>query len=407
MNTPPPVEHFFRHEYARLVASLARRVGFQHLESVEDAVQSALLTAIDLWPANGEPRNPGAWLHRVARNNLMAQLRQQGDRREILARKVLADEPVAEGSTAQEDLLRMLFVCCNPHLPRESQVVLALKTLCGFDVAEIALRLFANEAGVYKRLARARAELKQQPATAVLDLSTAEAAKRVSGVNAVIYVLFTEGYLTSSATPAVRAELCEEAIRLARLVADSKAGARPETFALLALMHLHAARADARQDAAGALLLLEEQDRSRWDRTRIAEGLAWLERSASGECFSRYHAEASIAAEHCLAPSFAETRWDRIVSSYELLERAAPSPVHALNRAVALAEWRGVEVALAAIDGLDAPNWVTGSYLWSAVLADLHRRGGNLGEATRHRRDALLRAPTDAVRALLVRRLGG
>jgi RNA polymerase sigma-70 factor (ECF subfamily) len=196
-------------------------------------------------------------------------------------------------------------------------------------------------------------------------------------------------------------------MRLSLELAEHPVGAVPETFALLALMHLHAARMPARQDGSGGLILLEEQDRSLWDTQGIEIGLAWLARSAEGETFSRYHAEAGIAAEHCLAPTFAETRWERIVECYALLEQLAPSVLHKLNRAVALAEWQGPRAGLALLEGLAPPSWLEGSYLWAAVLADLHRRAGDAGLAEQHRAIALAAAPSPAVRAALERRLRG
>ncbi len=182
-------------------------------------------------------------------------------------------------------------------------------------------------------------------------------------------------------------------------------GAVPETFALLALMHLHAARLGARCDGMGGLLLLEEQDRFLWDREGMQLGAEWLKRSASGEVFSRFHAEAGIAAEHCFAPSFGQTRWREISELYAMLERIAPSPLHTMNRAVADAEWQGPEAGLAVLQALAPPAWLAGSYLWDAVVGDLHRRAGNLEIAQRHKDRALASAPTEAVRQLLRRRL--
>ena len=224
-------------------------------------------------------------------------------------------------------------------------------------------------------------------------------------MNKTLYLLFTEGYLSSHTEMAIRRELCHEAIRLAAVLAEHPVGQAPETFALVALMHLHAARMTARQDGSGGLLLLEEQDRELWDRQGIQVGLEWLARSARGDRFSRYHAEAGIAAEHCLAPSFQETRWDRVVECYSLLERIAPSPIHQLNRAVAAAEWQGPATGLAVLNGFEPPRWLTGSYLWAAVLADLHRRCGNSHAAKHYRAVALESAPTPAVEELLQRRL--
>lgn len=403
--------HFFRHEYGRLVAILSRRVGVHHLEAVEDAVQFALLTAVESWPRNAVPDNPSAWLFRVAHNHVASELRRRA-RRAALAERHGQEtpEPIADARGVSlsgdvgDDLLRMLFVCCDEAIPVESQLVLALKTLCGFDVREIGDRLFTTEANVYKRLARARNRLRELGLVSD-DLSTAQLASRVPAVQAIVYLLFTEGYLSSHAEQAIRQELCDEAIRLGEVLATHPASRIPSTFALLALMHLHRARMSARQDGSGGLLLLEEQDRSLWDKSEIQRGLSWLARSAEGDVFSRYHAEAGIAAEHCLAPSFSETRWERIVECYTLLERLAPSAIHTLNRAVATAEWRDPAAGLALLDGLVPPTWLAGSYMWAAVLADLHRRAGHDAEAARHRRVALETAPTPAIKDLLQRRL--
>jgi RNA polymerase sigma-70 factor (ECF subfamily) len=298
----------------------------------------------------------------------------------------------------------MLFVCCDEGLPVESQLVLALKTLCGFGVAEIAVRLFTTEANVYKRLGRARQRLRDAPPDP--ELTDERLRARLPAVQSVLYLLFTEGHLSAHPKGAIRRELCAEAIRLAEVLARQPVTGTPDTFALLALFHLQLARLDAREDEQGNLLLLESQDRSRWDPEEIAVGLGWLARSAAGVVFSRYHAEAGIAAEHCRAATFSETRWDRIVECYALLESFQPSPVHALNRAVAMAEWRGAAHGLAALEGLDPPSWLADSYLWPAVLADLHRRCGHVAEANRHRGAALALAPAGAVRAALERRLG-
>ena len=347
MTAPRPVEHFFRHEYGRLVAMLSRRVGVQHLEAVEDAVQSAMMAALEAWTSGGLPDNPSAWLFRVASNNLMGELRQRAGRRRILQEIATGEIDAPEdgpeiflSGEVRDDLLRMLFVCCDEAIPAESQLVLALKTLCGFDIREIALRLFTSEANVYKRLGRARSHLRELPLRPG-ELTGAHYSARVPAVRKILYLLFTEGYLSSHAEMAIRRELCNEAIRLAGILAEHPVGEGPETFALLALMHLHAARMSARQDGSGGLLLLEEQDRELWDRHQIKVGLTWLARSAQGERFSRYHAEAGIAAEHCLAPSFRETRWDRVVECYALLERIAPSALHRLNRAIGSRSFEG------------------------------------------------------------------
>jgi predicted RNA polymerase sigma factor len=354
-------------------------------------------------------------LYRVAYNRLIGELRGGAGRRRILE-KAGVDVPAQSESSpppphffseeVRDDMLRMLFVCCHDAIPAESRLVFALKVLCGFSTTEIALRLFITEANVHKRLARARERLR----AIAPDLDTpplTELRSRLPGVHAALYLLFNEGYLTAQDAEPIRRDLCEEAIRLTTLMAEHPAGAVPETFALLALMHLHVARLGARLDGTGALLLLEEQDRSQWDRERMAVGMQWLERAASGDVFSRYHAEAGMAAEHCLAPSFRETRWEKIADLYAMLESIAPSPLHTMNRAVALAEWRGPDAGLALLrDMAPPPSWLAGSYLWEAVLSDLHRRAGHADAGGGHGDRALDMAPTDAIRRLLKRRLG-
>ncbi|MFO0611889.1 MAG: DUF6596 domain-containing protein [Polyangiaceae bacterium] len=298
-----------------------------------------------------------------------------------------------------------MLICCDEIIPRESRLVLALKTLCGFSTAEIALRLFTSEANVNKRLQRARDRLREAPAGRLASPPLEALQTRVSSVHEVLYLLFNEGYLSADSEAPIRSELCDEALRLTTLLAEHPIGATPETFALLALMHFHAARLGSRLDRCGALLLLEEQDRSRWDRERMRLGAECLARSAEGDRFSRYHAEAGIAAEHCFAPSFKETRWNEIAALYALMDRVAPSPLQALNHAVAVAEWQGAAAGLAIIGAMRRPGGLEDSYLWDAVLSDLHRRAGDARAFETHRERALSSAPTEAIRDLLRRRL--
>lgn len=374
-------------------------------------MQSALMKAVQDWGRNGQPEQPAAWLYRVARNELIGELRKSRRQAQLLEQFATDLVPNAQDELHQvlpgemrDDLLRMLFVACDEVLPAESQLVFALKTLCGFNVPEIAQRLFMSEAAVYKRLARARDKLKAQPVR-IDQLDAEHCRPRLANVLKTIYVLFTEGHLSSHADAAIRCELCDEAIRLATVLVEHPVGQVSECFALLALMHLHRARLSARLDGSGGLLLLEDQDRSRWNQKQIGLGLSYLSQSAQGDQFTRYHAEAAIAAEHCMAPSFDQTRWHKIVEYYDLLERAAPSPIHTLNRAVAVAEWQGPQAALAALEAFPTPQWLLDSYLWSAVMADLHRRAGHSKSANRFHQQALKMAPTDAIRALLQQRL--
>jgi len=277
------------------------------------------------------PDNPPAWLFRVANNNLMGELRQRTGRRRILEQNVKADISTLENGPeiflageVRDDLLRMLFVLLRRGIPVESQLVVGsqdpLRLRYSGDCASIVLPAKPTST---KRLGRARSRLRELPLRPE-ELTGEQYSSRLPAVHKILYLVFTEGYLSSHAEMAIRRELCDEAIRLATILAGHPAGQAPETFALLALMHLHAARMTARQDSSGGLLLLEEQDRELWDQQGIQIGLEWLARSSQGDRFSRYHAEAGVAAEHCLAPSFQETRWDKVVECYALLERVAP-----------------------------------------------------------------------------------
>ncbi len=394
MTTPELPDHWFRRELGRLVSILSRRFGDHRLELCEDAAQNALLQATRFW-SSGLPDNPGAWLYRVAHNSVLDELR-----REQRGQRYVAEvQPEYAEQEVQEDVLRLLFVCADPAIPPESQLVLALKTLCGFSTEEIALRLFQSVDAVHKRLQRARARLREHA-----ELRSIEAA-RVPGVLHMLYLLFNEGYSSAQPDRVIRRELCDEALRLALMLREDPAGAIPETDALIALMCFHAARFDARVDGWGGLLLLEEQDRSQWDGELVRRGLEHLVRSTRGDTLSRYHAEAGVAAEHCLAPSYAETNWAEIVRLYEVLERIAPSPLHVLNRAIALAEWKGAATGLAALERFEAPSWVHDYYLWHAALGELHRRCGHRARALAHTQRALARAPTNPEKALLERRL--
>lgn len=403
-------EPLFRREYARLVSTLSGQVGIDHLETIEDAVQSALLTAVEHWPRSGKPDNPAAWLYRVAYNQLMSDLRHVRHRSQPFTDQTEAalapdTEPNKTRLTGeiQDEELRMLFVCCDPSIPAESRLVMALKILCGFNVREIAIRLFMSEAHVYKRLQRGRERLRQTPQPLV-DITPEHYSPRLGDVQRVLYLLFTEGYLSSRVETSVRRELCEESARLTHRLEGHPIGQTTTTMALLALMHLQLARLSARQDGTGGLLLLEEQDRDQLDKHQLQEGLAWLARSASGDDFSRYHAEAGIVAEHALAPTYEATRWDRIAGHYAHLEHLAPAPLHRLNRAVAVAEWQGPQAGLALLTGYHAPAWLTQSYLWEAVLGDLHSRCGNVDQARIHQETALRTAPNETTKKLLGRR---
>jgi len=399
------VENAFRHDYGKVVAALTKRLGPRHLQVIEDATQQALLTALTAWGLGGAPDDRVAWLYRVAYNRALDVLRRDAKQASVddAPMQVAAahDAPSFAGEV-QDDLLRMMFLCCDPAIPIESQLALALKTLCGFSTEEIALRLFTSEGNVLKRLSRARDVLRESLQLEAPAL--AELLPRLDAVHRVLYLLFNEGYQSAQSSDLIRVELCEDALRLTDVLAAHPLTATPETHALLALMYLHGARLQARIDELGDLVLLADQDRSRWDLDAIAQGLTWLNRSATGDRMSIYHLLAGIASEHCLAPTFEATRWQEIAELYQMLERIEPSPLYTMNRAIAVAQWQGAQAGLDLLRSVTPPPWLARYYLWDAVLADLYLRCGNHQAAAVCYDRALQHAPTDAERRLLQRR---
>lgn len=397
------VEHYFRHEYGRLVAQLTRAIGVARLELVEDVVQAAMLRALQSWSLRGIPDDPAGWLYRVARNAATDALRRDrrwGDLANCEPHSALPAEP--DDDTIADAQLRLLFACCHPSLPAESQIALALKTLCGFSVGEIASGLLTSSANVQKRLTRAKEQLRGM-AFDPTAIDRTQLPERLESVRSVIYLLFNEGYHSSSTDTLIRQDVCAEAIRLGRLLTHDPQMGDPCSCALLALMLLHAARFEARI-AGGGQHLLAEQDRSKWDSAMLAEGFAWFARSGQGTTLSRYHLEAGIVSKHAAARSFAETNWQEILGLYDLLMQVAPSPIHALNRAVVVAQLHGPARALAELQ-VSPDQMPSGYYLWPAVLGEFHRRAGNMAQAREHLARAYQLATSPAERALILQRL--
>jgi RNA polymerase sigma factor (sigma-70 family) len=404
------VEHFFRHEFGRLVAVLTRSLGVRRLELAEDVVQAALMQALQTWSRRGVPEDPAGWLYRTARNLAIDALRRERAHAQALPRLAADAEPEylpLEAHFANEigdEPLRLLFVCCHESVPVESRVALALKTLCGFSTAEIARALLTTDANVQKRIERARDRLRELDADFDAP-ATDQLGARLESVLAVIYLLFGQGCHVTHGEMPIRRDLCDEARRLARMLAAHAAGDVPAVHALLALMCFHAARFDARVALDGAIVLLEEQDRSAWNYAVVREGMAWLTRSAAGDELTRYHLEAGIAWEHCRAATFADTDWRRIAELYDTLDRFAPSPLHALNRAVAEAYLHGPQAGLdrlAAVAKKDIPARYPA---WHAVVGELHFRLGQHSEAERAWQEAFRLTTAWADQEFLRRRL--
>lgn len=400
------VDHFFRHEYARLVATLTRKFGVRHWELVEDVVQHALHRALSSWSLKGVPQNPSAWLHTVATNKAVDVLCRES-RQAVLDSELGIQTGISPGPTVeaemQDDLLRMIFVCCDPVVPSESQVALALKTLCGFGNHEIATALLTTEASVAKRITRAKKQLRES-GIEPCELSTLELQQRLPDVLAVVYLLFNEGYSSSTADKLIREELCEEAVRLALVLAEHPHTVGTQSAALLALLLFHAARLNARIDETGAMLLLKEQDRSRWDGRLMREAFDWFRKATAGEQVTRYHAEAWIAAEHCRAATMEDIHWGRITQGYDLLCAIMPSPVHELNRAIAIGRRDGAAAGLKAFQAIDGGSQMGVYYLWHATKAELLRQTGNLQASKEALQIAWELAPTNAEKELICRK---
>lgn len=406
------VEHFFRHEAGRLHGALVRRLGMQHLTLVEDVVQEAMLRALHTWSMGGIPPNPSAWISRVAINLAHDALRHRGmavgkEDAVALHQEQLrpdTDALVSDEQVIRDDTLRLLFICCHPLIAPDAQAMLALKIICGFSTGEIARAFLGTEAATEKQLTRTKQRLRQAGGAFDLPVDT-ELAARLDGVLAALYLLFNEGYKASDGDSLLREDLCREAIRLTSLLVKHPAGDVPAAHALLALMLLHSARFPTRTDADGALLRLAEQDRTAWDRSLIDCGLQHLGRAAAGNTLTEYHLQAGIAACHCLAPDAGTTDWDRILAHYDELLRRRPSPVVALNRAVAVANRHGPRVGLDAIAAIPDAERLETQHLVHAVVGELHQRLGEHRQAAASFRRALALARVGPEQTHLTRQL--
>jgi RNA polymerase sigma-70 factor (ECF subfamily) len=399
------VEELFRNEHGRILATLIRLLG--DFDVAEDALQDAVAVALEQWPTAGTPANPVAWLVSTARHKAIDRLRRRArlaQKQDEIARHIELTAFDQE-APVPEDRLRLIFTCCHPALAIEAQVALTLRTLGGLSTEEIAHAFLVPAPTMAQRLVRAKAKIRA--ARIPYEVPSIDAlAERLEAVMVVVYLVFNEGYAATFGARLVRHELCEQAIRLGRMLVELLPD-HAEPKGLLALMLLHDSRRQARVDTAGEIVLLEHQDRKLWDRARIEEGAALAEaalRGAGGQ-LGTYALQAAIAAVHADARTAAETDWPQIVALYGMLARVNPSPVVELNRAVAVAMSSGIEQGLALVDDLDRQGELTDYHLLPAARAELLRRLGRHAEAAESYRRALALVSNDAERKHLDKRL--
>jgi RNA polymerase sigma-70 factor (ECF subfamily) len=408
-----PDADLFRRESARLVASLTRAFGAGNLALVEDVVQETLARAFAAWSHEGVPEHYAPLLMTAAKNRTLDAFRRERSARR-LAPEVQRLVEIEQAGTEQvdelflpealrDDELRMMFSCCHPRLAEDVQVALILNILCGFGVGELASAFLLTESAAKKRLTRGKKVLAESKR--LFELTAEDFALRLSAVHEALYLLFSEGYHGASDQALVRIDLCHEAMRLVHLLVGHPPSATPATNALAALMCLHAARLPARVDAGGNLRALMDQDRSRWDAKLITEGLTLLERSAAGAELTVYHLEAAISARHAAAASVEETPWGEIVGLYGALLKLHPSPVVALNRAMAIAQHEGPARGLEEIRRIHDTERLAKYPFYAASLGELERRLGRLEAAATYFKTAFKLARNDGERRFLEQRL--
>ncbi len=411
---PALVDHLFRHQAGQMIATLVRVLGPRYIDLAEEVVQEALLKALQLWSYRGIPDNPSAWLIQVAKNRALDLLRREASlasktaeiTRAFAAQEALANQQNLSVSNSEmlDDTLAMVFMACHPSLAREARVALTLKTVGGFGTSEIARAFLAKEPTIAQRLVRAKRLIRDEGIS--FDLPSAkEMSARLDSVLEVIYLMFNEGYAAHSGENLVRADLCDEAIRLCSLIALHPATNLPKSHALLSLMMFQAARLATRLGDGGELSLLSEQDRSRWNRRLIAFGFRHLELCARGEEFTEYHLQAAIASCHAAAASYELTNWEQIVRLYDLLIGLNPSPVIALNRAVAIAKHRGAEAGLREVEKIVAHPALQHYYLLPATLGELWQELGEIRKAADNFNQALRCPCSEPERRFLQKKL--
>ena len=407
-------DHLFRHEAGKMVAIITRIFGLPNIEMAEDVVQEAFAQAVKDWRLQ-IPTNPSGWLMQTAKNKTIDIIRRERHKEKFAEENALLLKSEYTAAYTVENLfmpneikdsqLRMIFACCHPALDERDQIALTLKTCSGFSVDEISVALISNPETIKKRIQRTKQHITEHNLQFNIPLGN-ELKNRLDIVLHCIYLLFNEGYNSGHKDDLIRKDLCEEAMRLALMLTENEITNQPKCAALIALMSLLSSRFGSRLDENGEIVLLVDQNRSKWDLALINFGLDYLNKASSGEELSEYHLEAAIVAEHTLAPSFAETNWSRILDIYDLLMTVSPSPMVRLNRAIVIGKMKGHQVALHEINSIPEIEKLKNThYLFAAIAADMYSQVGNSSEAINHFKKAIELTKSSVEKKLLMKKM--
>lgn len=409
------VEHFFRHESGKLISVLTGVFGSDKLVLVEDIVQDTLIEAISNWTYKGLPENPVAWLYTVAKNKTLNALKREKHQEKYLSENLYASDKtdfnqdnyleIFSEESISDDQLRMMFMCCHPSISTDSQIALILKTLCGFNINEIAKAFLTNKESINKRLVRARKTIREDDIPFEVP-SKQQIDKRVDAVLEAIYLLFNEGYSASNGDELIRSDLCQESIRLAEMLTNHPSiTEKSNTLALIALMQLNSSRFLAREDKDGNILTLEQQNRSQWDFQLMEKGFCNLKEAAQNQQISIYHILASISAYHCSAKDFDSTDWKSILSLYDKLLEVDHSPILLLNRAICISQLHGPKEALKELEAIENNKIIKSNYLFYSAKAEFLMPLNKIEIALENLKKAIELAPLPKEKHMLENRL--
>jgi RNA polymerase sigma factor (sigma-70 family) len=410
----PVIDHLFRHESGKLISVLTRIFGPHNLELAEDVVQDTLIKALENWKINGIPQNPSAWLFTAARNKALDVIRRERHHKEfaveispLLKSEYSAGETIRQFVNENEiddEQLRMMFICCHPSIAEDAQIALILRTLCGFSIAEIARAFITNDENINKRLYRARQQFRDEKIAFAFP-GKQDLKERLTNVLVAIYLIFNEGYNSTTHDSLVREDLVEESLRLTKMLTEHPVTRQPESLALLALLCFQSARLKGRLDESGNLLQLRMQNRQTWDQSLIEQGAMYLRAASQGDAVSSFHLEAAIAYEHCSAKSFDQTDWQRILQTYDWLNQIKPDPLIALNRLIVFGELHGAEIALKESETLKDKEVLKSYYLYPAILGEWNSQIGQKATAKMFFEQAIQLTQSKAERNLLSQKI--